>query len=88
MDIEYIKDNDEIKNDEYIDGEIIADNKDSEDIARIAHEIFRENENFKDNGNVADDDFMQHIENQMCAQGYDGDTINDVKDIIIENYLD
>ena len=90
--IEYIKDNMEERNDEYIDSEIIADNQDQDDLARIAHEIndcVDPTPTIADVGNIAAE-FRERCYS-MIETDYsylDQDQVAAVMKIIEENYME
>lgn len=90
--VEYIKDNTEKRNDEYVDAEIIADNQDEYDYARIAHEVHENVEySFKiipENPDVGDSDFRNRCYNTL-TEDYNylsTEEMHKVVDIIMENY--
>ena len=83
MNMDFINDNGY----EYKDTEQFQDNMEN-DIIIIAHEVFNIiNDNYTDNGDVGNNNFMKQVDSYMCENGYDSDTINEVKRIIDEEYL-
>lgn len=90
--IEYIKDNEEKRNDEYVDSEIIADNEDEYNYARIAHEVHEDVEysfsEIPENPDVGSTDFKDRCFNTL-TEDYNylsADEMHKVVEIIMENY--
>lgn len=90
--IEYIRDNEENRTEEYLDSEIIVDNEDKYDFARIAHEINEIVEGsfieVPENLDIGSTDFRDRCRNTL-DEDYDyldEEDKSKIMKIIMENY--